>query len=432
MCVCSGDALETAQQALGAAVTSELDARRFPLVLGGGHEMAWGSFCGLAGHLAKASSQPRIGVVNFDAHFDLRRDTRGTSGTPFLQIAEDCAARGWPFRYACLGVSRYSNTEALFARAHELEVLWQFDESTSVAGTSPALAAFVADVEAVYLTVCLDVLPAAVAPGVSGPAARGVGLDVLEPLIDTVCAQREAAGRRHRGNQSALRYRRSHRGSRGALFARAHRQRSMRVQCDSLWTHVHLATMRSAADGREYGEIRDGGDRGARRSHRLDRTPMRTCRRACVRTARIDGAGAWITPGLIDCHTHIVYAGNRSDEFEARLNGASYAEIARAAAASCSTVRATRAATEEELLRASAAALRRAAGRRRDHAGDQVRLRPRPRDRARMLRVARRIGRDCRSPCARPSSARTRCRRNTPAAPTPTSTRSATRCCPRW
>ena len=57
-----------------------------------------------------------------------------------------------------------------------------------MAGTSPALAAFVADVEAVYLTVCLDVLPAAVAPGVSGPAARGVGLDVLEPLIDTVCA----------------------------------------------------------------------------------------------------------------------------------------------------------------------------------------------------------------------------------------------------
>ena len=113
---------------------------------------------------------------------------RGTSGTPFLQIAEDSAARGWPFRYACLGVSRYSNTEALFARAHELEVLWQFDESTSVAGTSPALAAFVANVEAVYLTVCLDVLPAAVAPGVSGPAARGVGLDVLEPLIDTVCA----------------------------------------------------------------------------------------------------------------------------------------------------------------------------------------------------------------------------------------------------
>ena len=186
--LCSGDALESAQQALGAAVAGELDARRFPLVLGGGHEMAWGSFCGLADHLAKATGVTRIGVVNFDAHFDLRRDTRGTSGTPFLQIAEDCAARGWPFRYACLGVSRYANTEALFARAHELEVLWQLDESTSVAGTSPALAAFVADVEAVYLTVCLDVLPAAVAPGVSGPAARGVGLEVLEPLIDTVCA----------------------------------------------------------------------------------------------------------------------------------------------------------------------------------------------------------------------------------------------------
>ena len=56
----------------------------------------------------------------------------------------------------------------------------------------------------------------------------------------------------------------------------------------------------------------------------------------------IDGGGAWITPGLIDCHTHIVYAGNRSDEFEARLNGATYAEIAQRGGGIVSTVRATR------------------------------------------------------------------------------------------
>ncbi|MED5593785.1 imidazolonepropionase [Janthinobacterium sp. P210006] len=66
-----------------------------------------------------------------------------------------------------------------------------------------------------------------------------------------------------------------------------------------------------------------------------------------------DGQGCWLTPGLIDCHTHIVHAGNRSDEFEARLNGASYEEISRAGGGIMSTVRATRAASDDELLRQS-------------------------------------------------------------------------------
>jgi formiminoglutamase len=185
---CEGDALEAAQNALSVAIAPQLAAGRFPLVLGGGHEMAWGSFSGLANHLGHRIGAQRIGIVNFDAHFDLRRDARGTSGTPFLQIANDCEARGWPFRYACLGVSRYANTEALFARANELRVLWQLDEALDPAHTAPALQAFVAEVDHVYLTFCLDVLPAAVAPGVSAPAARGVGLAGLEPLVDAVCA----------------------------------------------------------------------------------------------------------------------------------------------------------------------------------------------------------------------------------------------------
>lgn len=66
-----------------------------------------------------------------------------------------------------------------------------------------------------------------------------------------------------------------------------------------------------------------------------------------------DGAGGWLTPGLIDCHTHLVYAGNRANEFEARLNGASYEDIARAGGGILSTVRATRAADEDALLAAS-------------------------------------------------------------------------------
>jgi imidazolonepropionase len=64
----------------------------------------------------------------------------------------------------------------------------------------------------------------------------------------------------------------------------------------------------------------------------------------------IDCEGRWITPGLIDCHTHIVHAGNRAHEFELRLNGATYEEIARAGGGILSTVNATRAASEAELV----------------------------------------------------------------------------------
>lgn len=64
----------------------------------------------------------------------------------------------------------------------------------------------------------------------------------------------------------------------------------------------------------------------------------------------IDCTGRWITPGLIDCHTHLVHAGNRAKEFEARLEGATYEEIARAGGGILSTVTATRAASEEDLV----------------------------------------------------------------------------------
>jgi imidazolonepropionase len=72
-----------------------------------------------------------------------------------------------------------------------------------------------------------------------------------------------------------------------------------------------------------------------------------------------DAAGAWISPGLIDCHTHLVYAGNRAKEFEMRLNGASYADIAKAGGGILSTVAATRVASEDALLEQTAPRLER-------------------------------------------------------------------------
>lgn len=119
---------------------------------------------------------------------------------------------------------------------------------------------------------------------------------------------------------------------------------------DLLIENVHLATL-AGSEGYEgaYGTVRDGaiavqGGRIAWLGPRAEAALHGTARE--VR----DGAGCWLTPGLIDCHTHIVHAGNRSDEFEARLNGATYEEIARAGGGIMSTVRATRAASEDDLL----------------------------------------------------------------------------------
>ncbi|MBY4676962.1 formimidoylglutamase [Marinobacterium arenosum] len=188
--VCEAEQLEQAHQALADRVESCLSAGHFPLVLGGGHEVAYGSWLGLAQHLAAEGELPRVGIINFDAHFDLRLDSNGcSSGTPFYQIARQCEQRGYPFNYCCLGVSEISNTAALFRRADELGVSYRKDIDMSLLQleqTLQQLEQFMDGCDLLYLTIDLDVLPAGVAPGVSAPAPRGVGLEVLEPLITVI------------------------------------------------------------------------------------------------------------------------------------------------------------------------------------------------------------------------------------------------------
>ena len=116
---------------------------------------------------------------------------------------------------------------------------------------------------------------------------------------------------------------------------------------DALWRNVHLATMTDGSTS--YGDILNGALAikngqiawiGAEKDLPADAHAAETH----------DGQGAWLTPGLIDCHSHIVYAGNRSNEFEARLNGVAYEAIARAGGGILSTVNATRAADFDDLL----------------------------------------------------------------------------------
>ncbi len=127
---------------------------------------------------------------------------------------------------------------------------------------------------------------------------------------------------------------------------------------DGLWIDAHLATM--VPGGAPYGTIRDGaiGVADGRiawigAAADLPGSPQ------SVADAVHDAGGRWITPGLVDCHTHLVFGGSRAGEFEMRLNGASYEEVAKAGGGIVSTMRATREADDETLFEAAVPRLRR-------------------------------------------------------------------------
>lgn len=119
------------------------------------------------------------------------------------------------------------------------------------------------------------------------------------------------------------------------------------LACDKLWTNARMATMSPAVDA-PYGAIEDGVI--AARDGRIVYVGPRSKAPAFQVIETIDCAGRWITPGLIDCHTHLVHGGDRAHEFELRLQGATYEEIARAGGGILSTVKATREASEDTLF----------------------------------------------------------------------------------
>ncbi len=121
---------------------------------------------------------------------------------------------------------------------------------------------------------------------------------------------------------------------------------------DRVWINARLATM--CAGFEPYGAIANGaiGVEGERVAFAGAAAEIKGKPEHFANEV-IDAGGRWITPGLVDCHTHLVFGGDRADEFEKRLGGATYEEIARAGGGIRSTVRATRAASEEALVAAA-------------------------------------------------------------------------------
>ena len=189
--------LEQAQLEYADKVSAIVKQGGLPIGLGGGHAIAYGSFLGLWQALQQTDvtndidALTRIGIINFDAHLDIRQSDVATSGTPFRQISEHLDAHGQPFHYCCIGVSRFSNTAALFDRAEQLGVHIISDEDCHYQPwqiLADQVISFINQVDVVYLTIDMDCLPASVVPGVSAPAAYGIELRFVERMVKTIMA----------------------------------------------------------------------------------------------------------------------------------------------------------------------------------------------------------------------------------------------------
>lgn len=180
---CQGHELEIAQRQLGDTVSDILHKKMTPIILGGGHETAYGHYLGVRKHIGKEAS---LGIINIDAHFDLRPyDEQPSSGTMFKQILEQDAHCS----YFVAGIQRYGNTQELFDRADALGVTYEFEENMSIGNMDKltlALEKFISQHDTIFLTLCTDVLNAAFAPGVSAPSPFGLDPSVVRSIIRTV------------------------------------------------------------------------------------------------------------------------------------------------------------------------------------------------------------------------------------------------------
>ena len=181
--VCDDDDLEKSQQQFAKLLGHCHQLSKNTIALGGGHEMAWAHYMGLTRHY------PKLGIINFDAHFDIRPLTDGkfgTSGTPFWQIKQFCQSNGLPFDYCCVGIQPVANTNSLFERAHDWHINYITAEQIheeSFAWQTAFLDDFIVRHDSIYLSICLDVFAECYAPGVSAPQSLGLSPWKVMPLL---------------------------------------------------------------------------------------------------------------------------------------------------------------------------------------------------------------------------------------------------------
>lgn len=178
--------LEAGHSELGKAVHHILESENKPFIIGGGHETAFGHFLGIASFLKQNNSIAKLGILNIDAHFDLRPyNDEPHSGSPFLQAHEYAEKADLNLKYFVYGINQDNNTRSLFNKAGELGT--KFCLNTEIFNNEKnslgKVKEFIEERDVIYLTICLDVFDASIAPGVSAPAWNGLKLNHALNLI---------------------------------------------------------------------------------------------------------------------------------------------------------------------------------------------------------------------------------------------------------
>jgi formiminoglutamase len=169
--ICLDTYLEDCQKALSKTISALIKQHVLPVAIGGGHDIAYANFNGIKDAI-KNISKNKIGIINFDAHFDLRAvETAANSGTPFNQILSENDT----VSYFAIGIQQQSNTKELFeiAEKHKVSYVSNFECETFNENLKRKLNAFIKNVDYLYITIDLDGFSSAYAPGVSAPSSLG-------------------------------------------------------------------------------------------------------------------------------------------------------------------------------------------------------------------------------------------------------------------
>lgn len=179
--VIENEELSQLQGQLGLKVKKMLDLNIFPIVLGGGHELAFGHYLGLR------EEYEDLSIINLDAHLDMRPyDKTPSSGTMFRQIGDICREEKKEFKYLCVGIQRRGNTIDLLktAKAYGGKYIYARDilHGDHVRATN-TLMDYIDLSRDIYLTLCTDVIASAHAPGVSAPQPLGIDPETVVDII---------------------------------------------------------------------------------------------------------------------------------------------------------------------------------------------------------------------------------------------------------
>ena len=175
--ICEATNLESAQNELGRYINNILEANAFPVILGGGHETLYGHYLGARSYLGKSAS---LGIINIDAHFDMRDDSLPSSGTMFKQILDEDKNAS----YLVLGIQKYGNTKKLFNTAHKYNCKYILEEEIeNYSETFRVIDDFCKNHDAIIFTLCTDAICADAVPGVSAPTPFGLDKKVVRKLI---------------------------------------------------------------------------------------------------------------------------------------------------------------------------------------------------------------------------------------------------------